>query len=81
MNYQIQILRLPQVKDLSGLSRSCIYQHAANGTYPPPVKLAAKAAGWPRHEVEAMNRARIAGKSDAEIRALVKRLVAERAAA
>jgi len=34
--------------------------------------------GWPAHEVATLNAARIAGKSDVEIRALVKDLEAAR---
>jgi prophage regulatory protein len=36
--------------------------------------------GWPAHEVAALNAARIAGKADAEIRALVTHLEAARKA-
>ena len=39
-----------------------------------------RSSGWPAREVAALNAARIAGKSDAEIRELVADLVAERAA-
>jgi prophage regulatory protein len=42
------------------------------------VPIGARAVGWPEHEVTAINAARIAGKSDAEIRELVFRLEAAR---
>ena len=35
------------------------------------MSLGGRAVGWPAHEVAALNAARIAGKPDAEIRALV----------
>jgi prophage regulatory protein len=38
------------------------------------VGLGGRAVGWPAHEVAALNAARIAGKPDAEIRALVTTL-------
>jgi len=43
-----------------------------------PVKIGQRAAGYPANEVRAINAARIAGKSDDEIRALVERLHAQR---
>jgi prophage regulatory protein len=44
----------------------------------PPVKLGARAIGWPTEVILAINAARIAGKSDDEIRQLVRRLEAQR---
>ena len=75
------ILRLPAVKSESGYSRSTIYLRMAQGLWPKPVALGARAVGWPAHEVAALNAARIAGKSDDEIRALVAKLEAARKAA
>jgi hypothetical protein len=42
------------------------------------VSLGARAVGWPSDEVDAINSARIAGKTDEEIRALVAKLEADR---
>lgn len=75
------ILRLPAVKSESGLSRSTIYLRIAQGLWPKPVSLGARAVGWPSSEIAAINAARIAGKSDDEIRELVVRLEAARKAA
>jgi prophage regulatory protein len=49
--------------------------------FPKPIKLSARAAGWPLHEIDALVAARVAGRSDNEIRALVTRLEASRTAA
>lgn len=68
------ILRLPAVKAESGYSRSTIYLRISQGLWPKPVSLGPRCVGWPAHEVDAMNAARIAGKTDDEIRALVVRL-------
>jgi prophage regulatory protein len=68
------ILRLPAVKAESGSSRSTIYLRIQQGLWPKPVKLGARSIGWPSSEVSAINAARIAGKSDDEIRALVIKL-------
>lgn len=75
------ILRLPTVKAESGYSRSSIYLRISQGLWPKPVSLGARAVGWPADEVAALNAARIAGKGDDEIRRLVTRLEAARAAA
>jgi prophage regulatory protein len=72
------ILRLPAVKASTGLSRSTLYLRIAQGVFPRPVSLGARAVGWPDNEVAALNAARIAGKSDAEIRELVVKLEAAR---
>lgn len=75
------ILRLPAVKERTGLSRSTIYLRINQGLLPKPVCLGARAVGWPATEVEALNSARIAGSTDEEIRELVKLLEAERKSA
>ena len=40
------VLRLPDVKALTGLSRSSIYAAVSKGTFPSPVRLGARAVGW-----------------------------------
>jgi prophage regulatory protein len=47
------ILRLPAVKTRTGLSRSTIYLRVAEGKFPKPVSLGARAVGWVDAEVEA----------------------------
>ena len=68
------ILRMPAVKTESGLSRSTIYLRVSQGLWTKPVSLGYRAVGWPSDEVEALNAARIAGKTDDEIRDLVVEL-------
>lgn len=75
------IYRLPAVKSESGLSRSTIYLRIAQGLWTKPVSLGARAVGWPSGEVAAINAARIAGKTEEEVRALVVKLEAARKAA
>ena len=72
------ILRIPAVKTESGLSRSTIYLRIAQGLWTKPVSLGARAVGWPSDEVAAINAARIAGKTDEEVRVLVVKLEAAR---
>ena len=68
------ILRRPRVEEAIGLSRSTIYLRVSQGLFTQPVSLGPRAVGWPAGEVSAINAARIAGKSDDEIRALVTQL-------
>lgn len=77
----LTILRRKQVEAETGYSRSTIYLRIAQGLWPKPVSLGARAVGWPAGEVSALNAARIAGRSDEEIRALVARLEADRSTA
>jgi prophage regulatory protein len=72
------ILRLPAVKAQSGLSRSTVYLRISQGLWPKPVSLGARAVGWPAAEIAAVIAARIAGKSDEEVRHLVAKLEASR---
>jgi len=75
------ILRLPAAKTESGYSRSTIYLRISQGLWTKQVRLGPRCVGWPAHEVAALNAARIAGKTDEEIRALVAKLEAARKAA
>jgi prophage regulatory protein len=68
------IYRISSVQSESGLSRSTIYLRISQGLWTKPVSLGARAVGWPAQEVAALNAARIAGKSNDEIRQLVIKL-------
>lgn len=46
------ILRLPAVKQRTGLSRSTIYMYISLGTFPSPVPLGPRARGWLESEVD-----------------------------
>lgn len=76
------ILRLPAVLDKRGRSRSAHYLDIQEGLFTSPVSIGSRAVGWPENEVHAINAARIAGKTDSEIRALVHKLeIARKASA
>lgn len=79
MNAVMRIIRKPELKEKMGLgSNSTVYAHVEEGTLTPPIKIGLRASGWPEHEVNAINAARMAGQSNEEIRELVKTLVAKR---
>lgn len=73
------ILRLPAVLRERGRSRSAHYLDIQQGLFTRSVAIGLRAVGWPADEVGALNAARIAGKSEAEIRELVMQLEAARA--
>lgn len=74
----LSILRQKQVEVQIGLPRSTMYLRIQEGTFTKPVKLGARAVGWPSNEVAAINSARIAGMTDEEIRILVTNMEAAR---
>ncbi len=61
-----KILRLPEVKDRTGLSRSAIYEQMAEGTFPEPYAIGRRAVGWLESEIEEwLNNLVAAGKKAA----------------
>lgn len=75
------MLRRPVVEQAIGEKRSTIYRKIKLGLFPKPVQLGGERVAWPANEVQALIDARIASKSDDEIKILVKQLEAARAKA
>lgn len=48
----IIILRLPDVKKRTGLSRSTIYLRISNDVFPKPISLGGRAVGWLDSEID-----------------------------
>ena len=46
------LIRLNDVKNMTGLSRSSIYQFIADGKFPTQVRLGSRAVAWIRSEIE-----------------------------
>lgn len=59
-----RILRLPEVMSRVGLHRASIYKHMAEGFFPHPVPLGARAVGWIESEIDAWLAARIRKRSE-----------------
>lgn len=72
------LLRLRDVLSLCGLARSSLYARINNGLWPKPVSLGGRAVAWPANEIAAVNAARIAGKSNEEVRLIISELEAAR---
>ena len=80
LNDALRILRIKQVKALTGLPNSTIYDHAKKGLFVKFFKLGERISGVLESEVTAIMAARISGKSEAEIKALVLALENQRVA-
>jgi len=47
-----KILRLPVIKELTGLSRSSIYLRISKGEFPSSISLGGRAVGWLESDIE-----------------------------
>ncbi len=76
----LSLLRSPAARAVYGnLPTSTWHEWIAAGLMVPGVPIGARSVAYPHHELQAIAAARIAGKSDSEIKALVQELVAARA--
>ena len=75
------IIRLPEVKRVLGhRADASVYNAIKAGLFTVGVAIGQRAKGWPDYEAQAIAAARVAGKSDDQIRELVKVLHAKRTA-
>lgn len=62
-----RILRLPEVTAQTGLASRTIYSKIAAGDFPAPIKLGARAVGWPEAAIaDWLTACTTAGKGGAE---------------
>ena len=47
-----RLLRLPEVKHLTGLSKSSIYAHIAEGTFPKQIPLGPRLVVWVESDIQ-----------------------------
>ena len=52
MPSQYQLIRLPQVKEITGLGKSTIYRLIEEGDFPKQVSLGARSVAWVKSQVE-----------------------------
>ena len=52
MKREVQFLRLPQVREITCLSKSSIYRLMDEGEFPKQVSLGARSVVWVRSQVE-----------------------------
>jgi prophage regulatory protein len=48
---EVQFLRLPEVKAITGLGKTSIYELIRDKSFPAPVRLGPRAVAWVRSEV------------------------------
>lgn len=58
---ELAVLRLPEVKRLTGLCRSSIYEMMNKGLFPQSISLGHRAVGWMVRDVRAWLEARMNG--------------------
>lgn len=75
------LIRKPAVRSKLGDSNTAFYVKIGKGLITRPIKIGERAVAWPSHEIDAIVDARIAGKSEVELRDLVQRLHSQRSVA
>lgn len=75
---EIIFLKAKDVMQKTKLSKTTLYERTQRGEFMKPVKMGPRASFWLAHEVEAFQRAVIAGASPERLRALVVELEAAR---
>ena len=63
--HAFKFYRIREVENLTGIPRSTIYELAARGDFPKPVKLSPRISGWPEPDLIAWQRERLALREDA----------------
>jgi len=78
MTPDIQFIRNNELYKILALGRTAVDCGIADGVIPPRISIGKRAAGFLKHELEAVIIARAAGRSDKEIKFLVNQLVLSR---
>lgn len=74
----LKIIRKPEIRLITGLSTTSQFEQIRDGLLPKYINLGAKSVGLFEHEALAIVTARAAGKSNDEIREIVKALIKQR---
>ncbi|SEN30411.1 helix-turn-helix transcriptional regulator [Nitrosomonas marina] len=75
---EAKLIRIKDVIAISGLKRSTLYANISKGTFPSQIKLGERCSAWVESEILAVNQARIAGKSEQDIKELITQLKNQR---
>jgi prophage regulatory protein len=75
----MRLLREPEVRKAFGYrSTTSVYNSLSEGLITKPIRIGQRAVAWPEVEIELIIGARIAGKTDEQIKQLVSNLTARR---
>jgi prophage regulatory protein len=77
---QPRILRRPEVLELTGWSKSTLYNRIESQQFVKSISLGQRSIGFISYEVDAVIKAMIEEKTPVQIKALVQALIAKRAA-
>lgn len=69
-----KVIRIDQMKQMLGLSKSCIYQLIKDELLPNGFKISRRAVGWLENDVQTIMRLRSEGKSVGQISSLVREI-------
>jgi prophage regulatory protein len=75
---QLAFVRVPAYLARSGKSHSAYYRAVHAGTHTPPVKIGARSAAIPQHEIDAILAAELNGATPDQLRKLVADLMEQR---
>jgi prophage regulatory protein len=78
LDSNLKIVRRPETRNIFGISNTSLFEQTKEGLFPPPISIGARAVGFIYHEIQAILAARSVGKSDDEIREIVKALIKQR---
>jgi len=73
-----RFMKLKEVLERIGLGRSNFLDKVKSGLFPPQIHVGPRAVRWDEFELSEVQAAYLAGRGPDDIRALVRRLVAER---
>ncbi|WP_369819847.1 helix-turn-helix transcriptional regulator, partial [Oleiphilus sp. HI0066] len=74
----VYMMRRPETCRTLGKGRTAFYNDISKGLMTPGVAITSRTVAWPSDEVFAVMKARIAGKSEAELKELVQNLLERR---
>ena len=63
-----RIVRMDEVSKLTGLARATIYKKVNDGSFPPPIRLGARAVGWRMSDIVTWLEAPERGWDPSEVR-------------
>ena len=82
MNFTVlELARKPRALEITGNRHATFQTKIKQGLLPTPVKITERCSAWPIHELDAVNRAIVAGQTPDQIKFLVTELVNSRRAA
>lgn len=74
----LKIIKLPEVVAMTALSRSSVYTKIGDHLLPSSINIGNKAVGFIKEEIELVINARIAGRSNNQIKELVQAIEQKR---